>query len=529
MRARLKISIVVFLAAACAPTRVTQRAATMSSNPNALGPADPDKNDQSWRSVKPAVEPLRAVALPSVERHQLENGVSVYLVANHEVPLVLARVLVSAGTCSETPGKAGLANFLTTLLSTARAHANGLPLREDLEQRGGTVQFGTSSDFSFIGIEALTADWERSLSDLVRVIQHPLIDAKDFDRERAATLAEIRKTADLGAQLSIQALRFVIDGQDNPCGAPTAGTAKSINRLTLQDVLSFHRRYYLPANYTVLVVGDFDRGAALKLLNDTLGRPQKSGVASRGKARSRAPTPPRFLVIDRPGAGLANFAIGHLGPSFASEDWFAANVMTRALGGLYFSRITKSLRMEKGYTYGANFIDYTVRRGKSIVSIRSGVGIDVGGVTVAEIVKQIRGIIDAPPRDEELERAKNSMANGMLARLQTNSQIAGLLQEIAASNLPAYYLNQYYEKLQRVTSEDVARAARQFLKPEELSIVVVGPSERLERDPQLRSLGDPEVLTIDELFEGKTAAKVTPSPSRGRNSRSAEAGASNRP
>ena len=203
--------------------------------------------------------------------------------------------------------------------------------------------------------------------------------------------------------------------------------------------------------------------------------------------------------------------------------------MTRALGGFYFSRITKNLRIEKGYIYGANFIDNSARLSESIVSIRSGVAIDVGGATVKEIMKEIRGIIDTPPRDDELERAQISISNGMVVRLQGNSQIAAMLQDVAANNLPADYPNRFYEKLQRVTSENVADAARNFLDPKELSIVVVGPSERLERDPQLRSLGNPQVLSIEQIFEDKTEANAISDPSRGGGTRSARAGASSRP
>jgi len=524
-----QLSIVVLLfAMACAPARVMP-VATVSSDASTSGTAVEEAKDQSWRNVKPAVEPLQAVTLPSVERQELRNGIPVYLVENHEVPLVLARVLVNAGTCSEAPGKTGFANFVTSLLSNARVDANRLPLTEELEQRGGTIHSGTTSDFSFIGLEALTADWERSLNDLARVIQHPLIQAEEFDRHRAETLAELRKTADLGAQLSIQALRFILHGPANPCGAPVAGTPASIRHLTLQDVLNFHRRHWSPAHFAVLLVGDFDRQSALKVLNDAFGRLPRSSKAVVRKAQTRAPAAPRFVIINRPGAAQANFAIGHIGPSLGSEDWAAVTVMTRALGGYYFSRITKNLRIEKGYIYGANFIDNAARLAESIVSIRSGVGVDVGGATVVEIMKEIRGIIDTPPRDEELKRAQISISNGMVVRLQGNSQIAAMLQDVAANNLPADYLNRFYEKLRRVTSEDVADAARKFLSPQELSIVVVGPSERLERDQQLRSLGNPQVLSIEQIFEDKTAASAISDPSRGGATRSGRARATARP
>src|SRR5262249_54945619 len=150
----------------------------------------------------------------------------------------------------------------------------------------GAVATGATSDSSFVSLDVLTSSWQRSMELLARMVQHSSFDASALERRRSETLANIRRLADSGAQLSTQVLQSAVYGKGDPCASPLAGTKESVAHFSLPDLVSFYNSHWSPKNAAIAVVGDLDSGSVVRVLQDTFGRwhPSKqSRKHARGK------------------------------------------------------------------------------------------------------------------------------------------------------------------------------------------------------------------------------------------------------
>jgi len=422
--------------------------------------------------------------LPVPARFKLENGLTVFLVEQHSLPIVAANVVVLSGSERNPVERPGLASFTAEMLDEGTKKRPALQIADDAEQIGARLSTRSTTDLSYVAVHALKKNAEAALDLAADVLLNPEFPANEIDRIRNDRLTEILQQRDEPSILAAKVFYSAVYGPDHPYGYTELGTAESNKAITRDDLLKFWEAGYVPENAALVVAGDVSEAEVRALAEKYFGN-------WRG-AHSR-PEPPsatdlagrRVVIVDRPASPQTSLRIGHVGVARANPDYVAIDVMNTALGGLFSSRINSNLREKHGYTYGASST-FAYRRGPGPFVIGTGVRTDVTAPAVSEIFREIERMRSSQLTAEELATAKDSIARSLPGFFETTPQAASSVAQLYVHGLPLDYYRKLPEQTSSVSATDVQRVAEKYLKPMQTVVVAVGDRKKI--DPELKKL-----------------------------------------
>jgi len=193
-------------------------------------------------------------------------------------------------------------------------------------------------------------------------------------------------------------------------------------------------------------------------------------------------------LVDKPGAPQSQIWIGEVGVSAGAADIFPVRVMNNILGGSFNSRLNGNLRTEHAYSYGV-FSFYDVHREAGPFVAAGGVVSEKTADALAEFMKELSRMKSGEVSEPELADAKEALIRAIPALFASNDQTAGAYARAWSHGLPFDYYATYQQRVQSVTKDDVAGAARERLHPQDMAIVVVGPSALIAQRLQALKLG----------------------------------------
>jgi zinc protease len=337
---------------------------------------------------------------------------------------------------------------------------------------------------------------------LADVAEHPGFRDADVDRRKKQRLVRISQETDNVGQMAQRVGPRLVFG-DEPYGLPSSGTKESVSGLTAEDIKGFYAKHYGPKDSALVLVGDVSRAEAEKLAKQYFGGWTGEAAAEPTIPQAKTPEATKVVIVDKPGAPqTALFAFG-VGVPDGSPDSHVLDVLNYTLGASFASRINMNLREVHGYTYGARsqFVKY--REGGEFFAgglVRT----DVTAPAAKEMMSEIRGFITKPSTEEELAGAKEASERSLPGRFETGAATAGALAGIFLYNRPLDYYAQLPSKYEAVTDADVARAAKEYLHPDQLVIVTAGDRSKIEPGLKDAQLGPVEVRTVGgELATGQ--------------------------
>ncbi|HEX5004973.1 MAG TPA: pitrilysin family protein [Gemmatimonadales bacterium] len=471
-----------------APLRSTLVAALVASAfPAALVAQDFD------RSQVPAAGPTPEVPSPEVHRRTLPNGLELWTVSRHGLPIVNATLVIRAGADADGD-LPGLASVTAGLLDEGSTDRSAPAFARAVEGLGISLNVNAGIERTTITLQALTATADSAFALLGELVGRPGFTPDEIDRDRQRRLTALRARQDQPVTVATQLFNAKLYGADAPYGHPGDGTLASIAAITRPDIIAFYGRYYRPANAVLVVVGDVtpDRAAALAL--GGLGG-WEGGAASKDPVPAApAPGAATVYLVDKPKAAQSEIRIGNVGASRTSPDFYALTVLNTVLGGQFSSRINLNIREAKGYTYGARS-SFTFLRGAGPFMASSGVvsaKTDSALVEFMRELKDIRGPRPATPA--EVAFGTGSIVRAYPRRLETNAGVANELAELAYFRLPPSELADYQRKIAAVSTADVDRVAKRYLQPEHFVTVVVGDLATLQAGIEALRLGAVRVV-----------------------------------
>jgi predicted Zn-dependent peptidase len=457
------------------------------------------------RSHAPAPGPPPALRLPAIEKLQLTNGISVFLIERHKVPIVQALVVFRGGVSADPQNRPGLANLTASLLDRGAGSRSALEISDVADYLGANLSAGAGWDATTVGVNVPSSRLEPALALLGDVILRPTFPGPEVERVRAELLTEILQWRDDPEEIaSIAFAKSVFPG--HPYAHDVQGDAASVRAVTREEILRFHADRYVPASAAIVVAGDATAATLLPLLERTFG----AWKGASGTQPGLPTIPPakqiskrRILLVDKPDAPQSQIVIGRVGPPRSTPDFFPLVVTNTILGGSFTSRLNHNLRETKGYTYGASSqFDFRLSTGPFAAS--AAVQTDKTGASLTEFFKELEAIRAEVPADE-LTRAKNYTARRFPSAFETSGQLAGRVRDQFVYGLPADYFNTYVSRIEAVTAQDVQRVAREWIDPATMVVVIVGDRRKIEAEVRALRLGPVEVLTIDDVL-GKAPA-----------------------
>jgi zinc protease len=446
------------------------------------------------RDVAPEPGPLRPFDFPRIHRHTLSNGMPVVLSEVHNLPVVTMSVILRAGATTEDASRAGVASLAASLLESGAGSLGAAEIAEAIETMGVRLGAGASWDAAHLDMTCLRSRLEPASDVFADLARQPTFPAPEVERLRAERLAEIAQLRADPRSLAGEMFAHFVYSSESPFSRPLAGTADSVARLTRQDVATFHALRYTPASAALVISGDVTAQQAFQLAEERFGDWAGNAPPIVTPADEPRAGGPRIVIVDRPGSVQAEVRAGHVGVSRDTADYFSLIVMNTILGGAFSSRLNLSLRERHGYTYGVSS-GFAMRRQRGPFVVSTAVQSEVTAAAVREILHQVRTIREEEVTPRELDDARNYLAGVFPLRLQTTDGIAARLAELVVHDLPDEYLDEYRERVLGVTAADVLQAARDYLHPDEATVVIVADAAAIRGSLEDAELGPVEVVS----------------------------------
>ena len=452
------------------------------------------------RSKPPVTGPAPELKLPPIQKFTLGNGLRVWLLEQHEVPLVQANLVVLSGASADVPGQFGAASMTAAMLDEGAAGKAALALADEIEFLGATVSTSASFDASAVRLSTPAARLGDAMTLMAQVALTPDFPETDFNRLRTERLTSLLQARDDASALVGLAFPRLLYGPEHRYGTGAAGTEATLKALGVAELRAFHRAHYRPDNAVLIVVGDITPAALRPLVEQRFGSWKAEGAMPAALPVRNSPQPGKrqIYIVDKPGAAQSQIRIGLVGVPRSTPDYVALDVLNTMLGGAFTSRLNQNLRETHGYTYGA-FSMFDMRRAAGPFFAMAGVQTDKTADALKEFFVELTNILKPIPADE-LDRFKNFAALGYAGEFETNSQLAAKLEGLAVYNLPEDEFSTYVGKVQKVTPADAQRVAKQYLLLDRLAVVVVGDRASIEAPIRAANLGPVTVVPVADVM-----------------------------
>ncbi len=445
---------------------------------------------QAWRSTPPAPGPERPLVLPKPTVFTLANGLTVYLVERHELPIVSVQLLTLAGGAANPPDQPGLAGFTAALLTEGTGKRSSEEIANAASLLGTDLSSFGNADSAGLAISLLSRHVTRGLDLLADSAEHPAFPAADLERVRTRRLTGLLQQQDNPIQLALRAGLLNLYGAANPYAYDALGTADSLHAITRDEIAGFYASHYGPRGSLLELTGDVTPAEARKLAEEAFGKWTSSAEPVTPPPAPAVPER-KILLVDKPGSPQTALLTFGVGLPRSSPDYPAATVMNTMLGGLFSSRINMNLREEHGYTYGASSF-FRFNRGTGPFISYALVRTDVTAPAAEQLFKELDGIHTKPLTDAELRQAKNSIIRSLPGDFESAFGVNGQLANLWLFGLPLDYYTKLPAKIEGVTSADAQAAAAKYIRPENLLVIAVGDKGKIESGLKDLKLGPVE-------------------------------------
>jgi len=442
---------------------------------------------EPWRDQKPGPGVASVTPLPAAQKFTLPNGLSVYLVENHALPLVASQLVVRAGSAADAPGKPGLAGFTASMLDEGTEKRDALAIARDLEMLGSGLDVQVGRDGSTLAMRALKQNAAAALGIMAEVARRPSFPDSDVERVRNDRLTSLLQDRDSPMRIAFTVMWTDLYGHADPYGHMAIGTEPGLKGITRADLAGFHERHYVPANAALVLAGDLTPAEARRLAEDTFGA-WKGGVKPADAKRTGAPATEKVLVVDKPGSPQTQLIVSEVGVARSDPDYEKLDVMNQVLGGLFSSRLNMNLRETHGFTYGAGS-SFSENTSPGPMYMTSEVRADATGPSIREIIKEAEGMLQKEISPEELKLAKESISRTLPAYFENTQTTAGTVGDLFLYGLPPDYFEGLPRRIDAMTAGEVFTATQTHFDPAALKVIAVGDRKVIDRQIAALKLG----------------------------------------
>lgn len=455
---------------------------------------DADAETESFRQAQPeATGPTPAVQAPVPTRHELDNGLTLLTVEKRDLPLVHVRAVVRSGAAADPSDKPGLAAFTGAMLKAGTEQRTAPELADAIETLGGDLSVSVDQDTTQLSMTVLRKNVDALLDLFHEVLTQPAFAEAEVERVRKRRLAQLAQQRDNPGRVASRAFLETLF-PEHAYGHTPLGTREALQGITREDIVGFYERHFHPQNMALVIVGALADAEAQKRVSQGMGTWAKAGATNVAPKRTDLGEA-RLVLLPKDNAPQSQLRIGHVGIARDNKDYFAVLMCNAVLGGIFNSRINMNLREDKGFTYGA-YSRFRAWRSPGPFVVATGVKTETTAPAIREILAEVRAMHEQGVKPEELEHAKRSYSLSLPGYFQTVAGIGAMMGNLYAYGLPLDYYDTLPERLEGVSVDDANAAAREYLHPDNLTIVVVGDPERIRDDLEGLNYGSPDVQPL---------------------------------
>ena len=452
---------------------------------------------REWPS-EPPPRPLapKEVSFPPYEVRTLGNGMQVMTVLHHEQPVITMRLLVRAGAAQDPQGKDGLSYLTATLLDQGTTTKTANQIADEIDFIGGAMGSASLPDLLAANVIVMKDSFAAGMNMLSDIVRNPAFAQEEIERQKEQILSSLQVSAEDPEYVATAVFDRLVYGF-HPYGLPSTGTPVTLAGITRDDLRAFHRRYFVPNNMILAIVGDVTSKEAFAAAEKTFGAWPRAALTFDKPIDPPAPTR-RIVIVDKPDAVQTEIRIGQLAIPRKHPDYLAWDLAVKILGGEGANRLHRVLRSEHGLTYGASADTEAMKDAGDFVAetdTRTETTADALALMVDEMLRLQR----VPVSGRELGDAQAYLSGNFPLTIETPNEIAVQVLNAMFFELPMSEISTFRERVTAITPSDIQRVAQQYIRPDRLSIVLVGNAKAFV--PQLVALGlkEFEVIPLSEL------------------------------
>jgi zinc protease len=444
------------------------------------------------RSTEPPKGSDPLLKIPEIWETKLNNGLSVYGIGQHELPLVQFTLTLKGGMLLDNMNRIGVANLMTDIMMQGTKNKTPIELEEAIDELGASIHMHTTKEAIIISANCLASKFDPTYALVQEILLEPRWDEKEFERVKKETIETINRTQanpDAIADLVFEKLIF---GNNNILSNNTLGTEESVNSIVIDDMKNFYTAFFSPSVSYLSIVGDITQDKAIRTLGSLVAQWPLKEVTIPEYPLPEALSKSEIYFVDFPDAKQSVINIGHLSMAYTDNDFYPASVMNYKLGGSFSGIVNLILREEKGFTYGARTsFDGSEYPGPFVAnaSVQSSATLEAVQIFKTEMDKYRQGV-----SEEDLSFTKNALSKSNARRFETIDALLGMLNNIARYNLPKDYVKQNETIVREMTAEHHQELAKKYIQPDKMIYLIVGDAKTQLKPLQKLGLGTPKML-----------------------------------
>lgn len=422
------------------------------------------------------------VKLPPFTRQVLPNGVVIYLMPKHDVPLLALQATIRGGSQSDPVGKAGLSAVTAELLPRGTSSRSADEFADQLESLGANLRTYASEDATVVSCEVLARAGSKALDLLTDAILHPSFaepEVKKLLAQRIDASKSMKDNPGVSASLYFRSFLF---GPTHPYGHPPMGDEVSLAAISRSDIAGYHRQTYLGRNLTIAAVGDFDPAAFGPALSRAFGSmPEGKAYQWAKDVPPSRPAQAKVLLVDKPDATQTYFLIGGPGIPRTHPDWPKIWLVNTLFGGRFTSMLNDELRVNTGLTYGArSFVDRHLLTGAMAISTYTRTDSTERAVDLA--LSLLKRLNETGITAGQLASAKAYLKGTFPpANLESADQLAARLSELELHGQNRGEIDDLFSRLDAVTLQQANEAARKYYPANGLTFLLLGNAAKVRQ------------------------------------------------
>lgn len=433
---------------------------------------------KDWKEIPTPA--LKSFTIARPKRVALPNGMVILLMEDRELPLVNAFALVKTGLRDDPAEKTGLGSIAGQAWRTGGTKTKtGDELDDFLEARAAKVESGVGTTTASLSLSCLKGDFDAVLGVFDDLLRNPEFREEKIPLAKNQLNTGIARRNDEPMQIASREATKLGYGADSPYArVPEYATVAAVTR---EDLLAWHRKNVHPDRIVLGVTGDFDAKEMETKLRKLFGAWPKGPATAAAPAPYRKEPKPGVFFVEKDDVNQSSVRLVHLGIEKKDPDYFALEVMNEIFGGGFSSRLFSHVRSDKGLAYavfgrvGAGW-DFP-----GLFNVFLGTKSATTATGIDALMTEIKGILEAPPSADELNKAKDAILNSFVFKFDSKAKILREQSENEFFGFPPDFLEKYRSEIEKVTAADVHRVAKKHIRPQDLAILVVGRSADFDR------------------------------------------------
>jgi zinc protease len=458
--------------------------------------------DLSVLDVRPTAGTPRDYHFPRFERARLANGLTVIHAHLPGRALLAASLIVPGGGWTEPADQAGVTVLTARAMPEGTRRLNAIEFIEASERLGAEIHADASWEAFSSTVEVPRSKFGDALALMAEMTFEPRFEAEDIERLRDERLNDLLQAWSDPRRRAERVFPETVYASGVPYSRPLAGMQSTVPGLDRDAVVSRHATLIDPAKATLVVAGDLSGLPLQQLAEQHLGG-RAAAWASADASEYEAvghPDGARVVLVDRPSAPQSELRIGHIGVPRKTADFHAIAVLNAILGGTFNSRLNRIIREERGYSYGIHS-SFDMRRHAGPFAVRCAVETAVTVPALLETLQIVREMTERAPELDELNVAKDYLVGVFPLRFESAAQVVAALSGLVVFGLPDDELDRYRPQVSAIDADAVMAAAVRNIRPQDLSVVIVGDATEVEPALRASSLSDFTVVPSDSLPE----------------------------